>query len=95
MQKKLETYDSIPEGFKVRSRILWNKEGEKLSTFFFNFKKKAVQYIIKKLETENKDTWSKLYKQWSWFLIVICKDFAKSLSQVNNFFENITVPVLA
>ena len=77
----------------------WYEEGEKSSKFFLNLEKtKAVQGIIKKLETENKeisdpnDINNEINK---FFKNLFAKTWQKSLPQVNNFFQNIILFVLS
>ena len=93
-----EIYDNIAEGVKVRSKITWYEEGEKSSKFFLNLEKtKAVQGIIKKLEIENKEISdpNEINNEINrFFKDLFAKTLQKSSPQVNNFFENIILPVL-
>ena len=58
-----EIYDNIAEGVKVRSKILWYKEGEKLSFLKKLEKTKVFQRIIKKLVIINRQEFNQIIFQ--------------------------------
>ena len=93
-----EIYGNITEGVKVRTKISWSEEGEKSSKFLINLEKtKPVQGIIKELEIENKDISdpNKISNEINRFLKNLSiNTLQTSLPQVNNFIENMILPVL-